>query len=213
MERALRPLIRARPHDLVRLAGPDAVLTGTEPAWVGAALAAAPWAVIRRAPAPAGHLAAGVRGPARHQRHAMLIPAGAAAGIARPEDLRPAASVIAPETPALAALRECRPILDGLGRPWGPTGSTGFELATGCPATTQDSDLDLLIRLDTLSGFTDATALASQLSRLPARVDCHLETGHGAVALAELATHPDKIVLRTSDGPRLVTLEQAMMMP
>ena len=210
MDRALRPLIRARPHDLVRLADPDPILTGTEPAWVGAALAAAPWIVIRRARAPAGHLAAGVRGPARHQRHAMLIPAGAAAGIARPEDLRPAASVIAPETPALAALRECRPILDGLGRPWGPTGSAGFELATGYPATTQDSDLDLLIRLGALSGFTRA-ALASKLSGLPARVDCYLETGHGAVALAELATHPDKIVLRTSDGPRLVTLEQAMM--
>jgi phosphoribosyl-dephospho-CoA transferase len=211
VDRALRPLIRARPHDLVRLADPDPILTGTEPTWVGAALAAAPWIVIRRARAPAGHLAAGVRGPARHQRHAMLIPAGAAAGIARPEDLRPAASVIAPETPALAALRECRPILDGLGRPWGPTGSAGFELATGYPATTQDSDLDLLIRLGALSGFTRAAALASKLSGLPARVDCYLETGHGAVALAELATHPDKIVLRTSDGPRLVTLEQAMM--
>jgi phosphoribosyl-dephospho-CoA transferase len=211
VDRALRPLIRARPHDLVRLADPDEILTGTEPAWVGAALAAAPWAVIRRARAPAGHLAAGVRGPARHQRHAMLIPAGAAAGIARPEDLRPAASVISPETPALAALRECGPILDGLGHPWGPTGSAGFELATGYPATTQDSDLDLLIRLGALSGFTRAAALAGQLSGLPARVDSYLETGHGAVALAELAAHPDKIVLRTSDGPRLVTLEQAMM--
>lgn len=206
-------MIGARPHDLVRLADPEEILTGTEPAWVGCALAAVPWAVIRRAPAPAGHLAVGVRGPARHQRHAMLIPAGVAAGIARPEDLRPAAGVIGPETPALAALRECCPIFDGLGRPWGPTGSAGFELATGRPATTQASDLDLLIRLGTLSGFACAAELAGQLSRLPARVDCQLETGHGAVALAELATHPDKIVLRTSDGPRLLTLEQAMTMP
>jgi phosphoribosyl-dephospho-CoA transferase len=165
-------MIGARPHDLVRLADPEEILTGTEPAWVGCALAAVPWAVIRRAPAPAGHLAVGVRGPARHQRHAMLIPAGVAAGIARPEDLRPAAGVIGPETPALAALRECCPIFDGLGRPWGPTGSAGFELATGRPATTQASDLDLLIRLGTLSGFACAAELAGQLSRLPARVDC-----------------------------------------
>jgi phosphoribosyl-dephospho-CoA transferase len=206
-------MISARPHDLVRLADPDEILTGTDPAWVACALAAAPWAVIRRSDAPAGHLAVGVRGPARHQRHAMLIPARAAACIARPEDLRPAASIIAPETPALAALRECRPILDGLGHPWGPTGSAGFELATGRPATTPASDLDLLIRLGTLSEFTRASAVAHQLFRLPTRVDCHLETGHGAVALAELATQPDKIVLRTSDGPRLVTLEQAMTMP
>ena len=42
-------MIGARPHDLVRLADPDEILTGTEPAWVGRALAAAPWAVIRRA--------------------------------------------------------------------------------------------------------------------------------------------------------------------
>jgi phosphoribosyl-dephospho-CoA transferase len=206
-------MIAARPHDLVRLAHPDAVLTGAEPAWVGGALAAAPWVVIRRAPAPAGQLAAGVRGSARHQRHAMLIPAGAAVGIDRPEDLRPAASVISAETPALAALRECRPILDALGRPWGPTGSAGFELATGCPTTTATSDLDLLIRLGALSGFTQAAVLAGRLSGLPARVDCLLETGHGAVALAELAVHPDKIVLRTGDGPRLVPLEQAMALP
>jgi phosphoribosyl-dephospho-CoA transferase len=206
-------MIAARPHDLVRLADPDAALTGTEPAWVGAALAMAPWVVIRRAVAPAGQLAAGARGSARHQRHAMLIPAGAAAAIARPEDLRPAASVTCSETPALAALRECRPILDALGRPWGPAGSVGFELATGRPATTAASDLDLLIRLSTLSGFTHAATLADQLSRLPARVDCLLETAHGAVALAELAAHPDKIMLRTSDGPRLVPLEQAMALP
>ena len=205
-------MILARPHDLVRLADPDAILAGTEPAWVGVALAAAPWAVIRRAPAPAGHLAAGVRGSARHQRHATLIPAEAVAGITRPEDLRQAASVISPQTPALAALRECRPILDGLGRPWGPTGSVGFELATGCPATTQASDLDLIIRLSTLSSLSCPAALAGQLCRLAARVDCQLETGHGAVALAELATRPDKIVLRTSHGPRLITLEQAMAM-
>src|SRR6476659_6714738 len=140
----------------------------------------------------------------------MLIPAAAATGIARPEDLRPVASVITPVTPALAALRECRPILDGLGRPWGPTGSAGFELATGRPTTSQASDLDLRIRVGSLSGFTSACDLASRLSGLPARVDCQLETGHGAVALAELATHPDTIVLRTSDGPPLVALEQAM---
>jgi phosphoribosyl-dephospho-CoA transferase len=206
-------MIAARPHDLVRLADPGAVLTGAEPAWVGAALAAAPWVVIRRATATGGQLAAGVRGRARHQRHAMLIPAGAVVGIARPEDLRPAASVRSAETPALAALRECRPVLDALGHPWGPTGSAGFELATGCPATTAASDLDLLIRLGTLCGFPQAAVLADRLSGLPARVDCLLETGHGAVALAELAVHPDKIVLRTSDGPRLVPLEQAMALP
>ena len=192
---------------------PRRMLTGTGPGWVGPAPPGTPRAVVRRGtaagrtlprrrpgprPAPTARDAHTSRGR-RRRRPARRPPAGG--------------SVITPETPALAALRECRPILDGLGRPWGPTGSAGFELATGHRATTQASDLDLLIRLGTLCGFTRAADLASQLSKLPARVDCQLETGYGAVALAELATHPDKIVLRTNDGPRLVTLEQAMTMP
>lgn len=67
-----------RPHDLLRIADPGAHLTGSEPAWVGPSLAAAPWVVVRRSTAPTGQLAVGVRGQARHERHALFMPINAA---------------------------------------------------------------------------------------------------------------------------------------
>ena len=198
-------MIRYRPHDLVLLADPTALLTGSEPAWVGRALAAAPWVVVRRCTATVGHLAVGVRGSARHERHALLIPHTAAAAVTWPEDLRCTTSVLGARTAALAALQVASPLLDDLGCPWGPTGSVGFELATGRPTTTPASDLDLLIRTDTLPTPAWAAVLAGRLSTLPVQVDCQLETGAGAVALAELATAPPTLMLRTDAGPRLTT--------
>lgn len=200
-------MLAARPHDLVQLDDPAAVLTGAEPGWVARALTAAPWAVIRRAPALAGHLAVGVRGAARHERQALQIPTNAVVRLARPEDLRPGQGCATYRTPALAALHRCQPILDTLAHPWGPTGSTGFELATGHLTTTSDSDLDLLLRVDALPSQAWAADLVDRLSVLPTRVDCQLETPTGAVALAELATGADTILLRSDDGPRLVALD------
>nr|BFE59528.1 hypothetical protein GCM10020063_040540 [Dactylosporangium thailandense] len=131
----------ARPHDLVHLTdGLAGGLPGAEPAWVADSLARAPWAVVRRGTAARGHLPVGMRGPARHQRHATAVPVQCVLTIARPEDLRCGAGP--PErTPALAALRAIRPALDELGPDWGPVGSAGFELATGMPVTTAASDL------------------------------------------------------------------------
>ncbi|MET8768854.1 hypothetical protein, partial [Streptomyces sp. NPDC004658] len=56
-------------HDLVRLAAPADLrpvpCTGSQPAWVRDSLVAAPWAVVRRAPAPPGLVPVGVRGAGR----------------------------------------------------------------------------------------------------------------------------------------------------
>nr|WTB34024.1 malonate decarboxylase holo-ACP synthase [Streptomyces sp. NBC_00830] len=199
---------RHRPHDLFRIADPGAHLTGSEPAWVRSSLAAAPWVVVRRSTAPAGQLAVGVRGRARHERHALLMPIEAAIVCRRPEDLRPVEASGPARTPALSALREAGPILHDLGLPWGPTGSVGFELATGRPTTTATSDLDLLIRTESLPSPVWAAELISRLSALSARVDCQLQTASGAVALAELATGQQTLVLRTGSGPQLVTRAQ-----
>lgn len=231
-----------RAHDLIRLTDPAMLLTGTEPDWVARSLLTTPWVVVRRAEAPPGHLPVGVRGTARHERHAAEIPRWAAARTVRPEELRPAVRrgdigpVVRPEdigpavrpedlgpavrpedlrpgegtdrTPALAALRQICPFLDELALAWGPVGSVGFERATGRPVTTAGSDLDLIVRTETLPTPAWAAGLHKRLSVLPARVDCQVETPAGAVALAELAAGPDQLLLRTRSGPRLTTYHQ-----
>ena len=195
-------MISPRPHDLLRLADPLAVLTGDEPAWVRPAVTAVPWVVVRRAAAPEGQVAVGVRGSARSERHALALPLDAIADVVRPEDLRPRPGAV--RTPAILALQTAGPALNSFGHPWGPTGSAGFELATGAPTTTQASDLDLIIRVPTVLGRVCAAELLDRLSALPTRVECQLATRQGAVALAELAMTTEQILFRTPNGPELV---------
>lgn len=196
-----------RVHDLIRLDDPAALLTGDEPQWVRTALTETPWVVVRRAVATPGHLAVGVRGIQRRQRHALEVAHAAATEVLRPQDLRPSAPGSASDTPAITALRTAMPLLDEFGHPWGPTGSAGFELATGHPATTPHSDLDLVVRLPELPAVERIETLAAQLFTLPALVDCQLETDRGAVSLTELARGPEQILLRTSSGAHLVALD------
>jgi phosphoribosyl-dephospho-CoA transferase len=191
-----------RPHDLLLLADPLAALTGDEPAWVRPAVTAVPWVVVRRAAAAEGQVAVGVRGSARSERHALALPLDAIADVVRPEDLRPRPGPA--RTPAILAVRTADPALNSFGHPWGPTGSAGFELATGAPTTTQASDLDLIIRVPAVLRRDGAAELLDRLSALPTRVDCQLETSQGAVALAELAMTTEQILFRTRNGPELV---------
>jgi phosphoribosyl-dephospho-CoA transferase len=173
-----------RPHDLLRLRRP--VDPDGAPAWVARALADTPWVVVRRATATPGTIAVGVRGRTRADRFAFDLDPAAAAARVRPEDL-------AHRLPALA------PALDGW--VWGPTGSVGFELATGRQAVTPASDLDLLVRAATLPPLDELRRLHQAL---PDRADCLIETPGGAAALAELITGAPRILLRTETGPRLV---------
>jgi phosphoribosyl-dephospho-CoA transferase len=173
-----------RPHDLLRLGRP--VRPAGAPAWVAAALADAPWVVVRRATAAPGTIPVGVRGPTRADRFAFDLDPTAVAGVVRPEDL-------ADRLPAPAAALQ--------GWVWGPTGSVGYELATGRPTVTPDSDLDLILRVDTMP----PREYLSRLHRdLPDRADCLVETPDGALALAELASGAARALLRTAHGPRLV---------
>jgi phosphoribosyl-dephospho-CoA transferase len=85
-------------------------------------------------------------------------------------------------------------------------------LATGVPAATDASDLDLLVRVprlepDVLAQLTDVhQTFATQ----PARIDCQIETDWGAFALAELIADRPEILMRTRTGPQLVSRAAAM---
>ena len=190
-----------RPHDLVRLS--EAPVPRDAPDWVSRSLRDAPWAVVRRARAGSRHVALGVRGRARHERYALEIPVDAVAERVRPEDLsRRLGDLPEDSLPArtAAALASWLDAVDRSGLGWGPTGSVGFQLATGQTVVTLQSDLDLIIRLDALA----AARRIPPMPRVPGRVDCLVECPEGAVALPELAGDSRLIMLRTADGRRLV---------
>lgn len=199
---------RWRAHDLVRVL--HMAHSHDEPEWVRAALARAPWAVVRRAQAAEGFVAVGVRGTARDQRFGTWLADQDIETICSPEDLsqrEPHAGRRA--LPAFAALTLLREMVSPLRTlSWGPTGSTGFELASGTPALSPTSDLDLLIRLPERREPAVLRELAGVLAHAAARagtrVDAQVETPAGGVALAELAAGKSRVLVRANDGPRFV---------
>jgi phosphoribosyl-dephospho-CoA transferase len=203
---------RWRPHDLLHLQRLPA--SDDEPAWVRDAFERAPYAVVRRAVAADGFVAVGVRGVERAQRYGAWARAGDIVTAVSPEALvqsRPVEgrSALVPFV-ALAGLAAAHndatgPLSTFI---WGPTGSTGFELATRTPTVTESSDLDLLIRTPEPLAQDFACDLLDQLQtlakRIGIRVDAQLETPAGGVALAEWAARKTRVMARHARGPQLI---------
>lgn len=199
-----------RPHDLLRL-NPTAgdLLPLDAPAWVRSVLQRTPWVVVRRAEALDGVIPVGIRGTDRSQRYPWWVTPEWVRHQVTPEALRIVDPLVSRQLPAMRTLAAVRAALRDIAIDWGPTGSVGFELATGVPAATSESDLDLVVRAP-----ADTAQLAAAYQRLlgwDARVDCQVETRSGAVALAELVLGCDRILARTATGPRLI--RRAATMP
>jgi phosphoribosyl-dephospho-CoA transferase len=194
-----------QPHDLLRLSSVD--LTPPDaPGWVSAALLATPWAVVRRAESTAGVIPVGVRGRRRADRYALTVTAGDIVDTVSPEVLTRRETRPGHRIPAMRTLDTVRSALDRTDLPWGPTGSVGFELATGVSTATDESDLDLLVRVPRLmpNVLAQLTELHGLFMAQTARVDCQVETRWGAVALAELVAEKPEILIRTGTGARLI---------
>jgi phosphoribosyl-dephospho-CoA transferase len=198
-------VLSPRPHDLLRLSRAG-VLPPDVPAWANSALSVTPWVVVRRAVAPMGRIAVGVRGTSRSERYATAVDPDDVCKVVAPEDLAHVLPRGRRELAAMCTLDTVRPVLDDTGLPWGPTGSVGFELATGIPTVTTESDLDLLVRVPpgASGSLRLLAALHRELGSLAVRVDCQVETPSGAVALAELVGEASDVMARTAAGPRLV---------
>ena len=102
-------------------------------------------------------------------------------------------------------MSQLAPRLDALGLAWGVTGSLGFELASGIAAAHPDSDLDLSLRAPHHLPREWARTLCRLLDEAPGRIDLQLETPYGAVALREWASEAPRVLLKTQNGPLLVS--------
>jgi phosphoribosyl-dephospho-CoA transferase len=215
MASSVGPRCIAEPHDLLVLRDTRLLLYPimSPPPWVSLAIQRAPLVVVRRAPAIGDLLPVGIRGQNRSERCAAYLPV-TAWDIERiaPEHLVATQawtrSQRLRQIEAIQALAERAPWLQASGLCWGPTGSVGFELASGVPTATTSSDLDLLVRAPQPLSWEMAEALFTHLAKVSVRIDVQIETPSGAFALAEYVRRgPDgqtTILLRTTDGPRRV---------
>jgi phosphoribosyl-dephospho-CoA transferase len=162
--------------------------------------------VARRASAAPGDLAVGVRGFTRSQRYAMTLSCRDIEQIVGPEDLAWLDIPVDRAVPAMSAMRMLQCHLSTTDLRWGPTGSVGFELASGVHAATQASDLDIIVRVEAMTKAVSQQlcSLESLLRLAPARVDCQVDTPLGAIAVAELTSGAPQLLIRHAAGPRLV---------
>jgi phosphoribosyl-dephospho-CoA transferase len=197
------------PHDLLQLS-PGTPDFRDAPAWVAASLKRAPFVVVRRAVSMNGLIAVGIRGEIRSERFGSWLDPRYVEQVLEPETLlanfKP--SMTRAKLPAFALLQAIAPLCDAPGYAWGPTGSVGFELASGCPTVTQTSDLDLLMRapdpLDRATAKTLFDALSQAALDHGTLIDMQIQTRDGAFSLAEYAHPGARVMLRCADGPKLV---------
>jgi phosphoribosyl-dephospho-CoA transferase len=150
----------------------------------------------------------GVRGNKRNERFAAFLPLHAIVEHITPESLTAKSIWTAharfQQMKALQALEVIKPLFNGLNILWGPTGSVGFELASGHHSVNDSSDLDVIIRFEQPPLLELAKKILNILARVPARMDVQIETSIGAVALTEFVQGNGLVLLRTNTGPRLV---------
>ena len=204
-----------RAHDLLQISGvADLVYVGSElpekrcPLWVERSLQEAPFVVVRRANLFDGMIPVGVRGSLRQQRSAAYLAPESIRNRITPEKLAANRGWLAngrtEEIPGLKVLAGIEEMLANSPLAYGPTGSIGFELASGLPAATSTSDLDLLIRAPERLPMPVAQELITVFSGSPCRVDAQLETPRGAISLTEYARGQTPLLLRQNGGPVLV---------
>ena len=107
------------------------------------------------------------------------------------------------DMPAIRAFNGFRDRASREGFAWGPAGSLGFELASGFPVVTENSDCDIVLRAKGLP-LSKALAVAQLLDAFEVRLDIELDFGEHAVALRELSCGVDRVMVKTSQGPQLV---------
>lgn len=197
-------------HDLLRI-GHSSELRSEYPipAWVHESIARTKWVVKRRNDIKEGLVPIGVRGKFRHERFAACIPFSSIEEIRTPVELVDLANrrmaSRKESIPVFAVLEDIDSYYRELGIRWGPTGSLGYELASGYPAAHFDSDLDIAIYAQQPVEYKTAALWSRFHQKLSVRIDALLETPMGACSLTEFINSTDRLLLRTKKGPRMVS--------
>ena len=201
----------ARIHDLLEIDVEQFLQAQVAaPGWVAESLREAPFVVVRRGLGSMEQgISIGVRGTRRNERWGGVCQPGIVRTILTPQGLlrRVVSASQAARSATLPALRSL-PLLterwSELQSDWGPGGSVGFELATGCHVVSPQSDLDIVIYAQTPMGKAEARALLDCAQGLPAAVDIRVETPICGFSLAEFANRaPAPILLRFASGTAL----------
>jgi phosphoribosyl-dephospho-CoA transferase len=198
------PGLKPRVHDLLLLRA-EAIRSFSRdcPAWLHVHLGAMHcWATMRRETDTHAGIPIGIRGARRNERWAGFVEPQFLLRVRTPKELRISmAGEARRRLPAFRALAHLEQSLTALPLAWGPTGSVGFELATGRPAVTEESDLDVVLFAPERLTTSDARSIWLQIAGGPGRTDPLVETPYCGFSLEEYVREDTySIMLRTRQG-------------
>ncbi|MBU8908282.1 malonate decarboxylase holo-ACP synthase [Desertibacillus haloalkaliphilus] len=193
------------PHDLLEIRGQnDLVSYNPLQEWINQSLSEAPFVVVRRASAPQGFVAVGIRGSLRNQRFAAFLPTDCIVRRITPEQIAYKKRWRKVNKDIFHNIESVSRLMNRYALQWGPTGSCGFELASKKETVTATSDIDIIIRPIEQFTIELAQKLESDFNKLPFRIDTQVEISEGAFSLSEYANSKRKpILIRTINGPIL----------
>ena len=191
------------PHDLLKIDAKHLISHTPIPDWAIQALNMAPYVVVRRAHAPNGQIAVGIRGKARNERFGAFLPDDAFISHIKPEDLTESSLWENKPASVFLSLKKASEILAKHKLVWGPGGSAGFELATGNVTVTAESDLDLILRAPKPIPIYTAAEIINAMKSCSVRVDVQAETPAGSFSLLEYANDSTAMLVKTKFGPIL----------
>jgi triphosphoribosyl-dephospho-CoA synthase len=192
-----------RPHDLVRItSGGVRSVAASAPPWVARSLAVTPWAAVRRARAPLGEIAIGIRGSTRAERFAANVRALEVCDVVVPETL--AGRTPARAHAAFTALAAVERAASACGLRAGPIGAAGFEIVTLAPALHDESDLDVIVR--TSPSNPALRMFARRLRGLPVRIDVEVAFGDRCGAALDEVLAGNDVLVKMPSGPRLMRI-------
>ncbi|MCM3216895.1 malonate decarboxylase holo-ACP synthase [Niallia taxi] len=197
-----------QPHDLLKVSDLSHLQWKEDNEWVTASLRNAPFVVVRRAEQTNDFIPVGIRGEQRNQRQAAILHRNGIEKIITPYMLAQQKSwnLLNAQRRELPVLKRIDKVAEIMGDwQWGPTGSAGFEIATGYPAIKDTSDLDIVIYAPHPINRNEAVEVLEKLDSLPILSDIQIETNNGAFLLREwINKRTDSMILRTQKGPELV---------
>jgi phosphoribosyl-dephospho-CoA transferase len=200
-----------QPHDLIKISDLSQLKLNEEKEWVAASLRQTPFVVVRRSERTnPDYIPVGIRGVERNQRETALLHRKGIASIITPYGIseRKMWQLLKlkrqQQIPVLRIIDSVTEIMRNWR--WGPTGSAGFEMATGNSSLKETSDLDIVIDVRGQSDFREAGDLLQKLDQLGVRIDIQIETKDGVFILREIIDRrANTVILRTCSGPKLVS--------
>lgn len=204
------------PHDLIKIKDyKNLNIDFSNYAWALEALKKSPFVVVRRAPILDKLIPIGIRGSLRSQRLAAFLPFSDIDNILSPtyivEKKLWLENSHIKNTNIYSSIEAIYKIFKEYNLKWGICGSAGFELITKIPTVTENSDLDIMIKIEAADdSFSAASAkeIYQKLFDVKVKTDVQIETPKGAIALAEYASEINPILIRTINGPMLINREK-----